>query len=59
MDIFGQFAWDYRHQTGAVWHSYANNACNHQSCWDKTIKTVADRVPVVVTEMGHGIAWAQ
>lgn len=42
-----------------MWHSYANNACNHQSCWDKTIKTVADRVPVVVTEMGHGIAWAQ
>ena len=47
------------HQSAAVWHSYANNACNRQSCWDRTIKSVADHVPVVVTEMGHGISWAQ
>ena len=45
-------------QSGAVWHSYANNACNSHSCWERTIKTVAARVPVVVTEMGHGISWA-
>jgi endoglucanase len=46
-------------QSGAVWHSYANNACSHQSCWERTIVPVAQRVPVVVTEMGHGISWAQ
>lgn len=46
-------------QSAATWHCYANNACNRQSCWDKTIKTVARVVPVVVTEMGHGVQWAQ
>jgi hypothetical protein len=38
---YAPYELDALHQTGAVWHSYANNACNHQSCWDKTIKTVA------------------
>ena len=46
-------------QSAAVWHAYAGNACNRQSCWEKTILPVALRVPVVVTECGHGIQWAQ
>lgn len=45
-------------QCGAVWHSYANNACNQVACWERTVKPVADVVPVVVTECGHGIDWA-
>ena len=56
---FAPFELDPVGQSGAVWHSYANNACSHQSCWEQTIVPVAQRVPVVVTEMGHGISWAQ
>ena len=46
-------------QSAAVWHSYANNACNNQGCWDKTVAAVAKQVPVAVTECGHGVSWAQ
>ena len=46
-------------QSAAVWHSYANNACNQQTCWEKTVASVAKHVPVVVTEMGHGVTWSQ
>jgi len=37
---------------GAVWHSYDFNACVDQGCWDKTVKPVAAKYPVVVTESG-------
>ena len=43
-------------QSAAVWHSYANNACNNRACWDKTVFAVAKQVPVVVTECGHGVS---
>jgi hypothetical protein len=46
-------------QIAAVWHSYANNACNNEACWNKTVASVAKEVPVVVTECGHGVSWAQ
>ena len=55
---FAPLAADPLQQSAAVWHSYANNACSHKDCWEKTIAKVAAQVPVVVTEMGHGIQWA-
>ncbi|MGH7608667.1 MAG: glycoside hydrolase family 5 protein, partial [Candidatus Dormibacteria bacterium] len=36
----------------ASWHSYPNNHCSSQSCWDRAVAPLARRVPVVVTEVG-------
>ena len=35
------------------------NACHDESCWSRTISPVAAKVPVVVTECGFSIPWAQ
>jgi len=59
LDRYAPVAADPLLQSGAVWHSYAGNACNQLACWERTIKPVAARVPVVVTECGHGIQWAE
>ena len=38
---------------GAVWHSYNFNYCRDTNCWNSYVKPVADRYPVVATEMGE------
>ena len=35
------------------------NACHDVDCWSRTISPVAAKVPVVVTECGFSIPWAQ
>ena len=35
------------------------NACHDEACWSRTISPVAAKVPVVVTECGFSIPWAQ
>jgi hypothetical protein len=37
----------------ASWHSYANQICNNQSCWDSMIKPVSQSVPLIVGEIGE------
>ncbi len=37
----------------ASWHSYNFNACVDTACWDSTIGTVAEQVPVQVGEFGQ------
>ena len=37
----------------ASWHSYANQICNNQSCWDSMIKPVMQSVPLIVGELGE------
>ncbi|HWA72149.1 MAG TPA: cellulase family glycosylhydrolase [Polyangiaceae bacterium] len=36
----------------AAWHVYNYNACIDRTCWDDAVKEVAERVPVVATEIG-------
>jgi hypothetical protein len=38
----------------ASWHSYANNTCAAQSCWDSQVAPVLAQVPVVPGEIGEG-----
>jgi hypothetical protein len=38
-------------QIGATFHAY-NLTCHDTSCWDRTVKRVAQKVPVVATEFG-------
>jgi hypothetical protein len=42
---------DKLNQIGATFHAY-NLDCNESSCWDRTVKRVAQKVPVVATEFG-------
>lgn len=42
----------------ASWHSYPNNACNTQSCWDAQVAPVASQVPVVTGEVGDSVCSA-
>ncbi len=37
----------------AAWHSYGNQICNTQTCWDSSIKPVLQSVPVIVGEIGE------
>jgi hypothetical protein len=37
----------------ASWHSYANQICVNQTCWNSVIKPVMDSVPIVVGEIGQ------
>lgn len=38
---------------GAAWHSYNFNYCKDQSCWNEYVKPVANKYPVVATELGE------
>ncbi|HET8979478.1 MAG TPA: cellulase family glycosylhydrolase [Solirubrobacteraceae bacterium] len=40
-------------QLVAGWHIYNFSGCNTTSCWDSTIAPVAQRVPVLATEVGE------
>lgn len=42
----------------ASWHSYPDNSCNTQSCWDSVIATVDAKVPVVTGETGDHVSTA-
>ncbi|WPO70170.1 glycoside hydrolase family 5 protein [Streptomyces sp. KN37] len=37
----------------AAWHVYNFNACADESCWNRTLAPVADRVPLVAGEIGE------
>jgi hypothetical protein len=37
----------------ASWHSYANQICSAQSCWDSMIKPVLQSVPLIAGEIGE------
>ena len=37
----------------ASWHSYSNNACASESCWDTQVAPVAQQVPIVLGEFGQ------
>jgi endoglucanase len=37
----------------ASWHSYNFNTCANSSCWDSTIGTVNQQVPVMIGEVGQ------
>jgi len=39
----------------ASWHSYPNNACSAQSCWDNQVAPVAAQVPVLTGEVGDSV----
>jgi len=43
---------DPRNNIAASWHVYDNNACNSTSCWDAAAAPVAERVPLVLGELG-------
>ena len=38
---------------GAAWHSYNFNYCKDETCWNQYVKPVADKYPVVTTEIGE------
>ncbi|HZE07097.1 MAG TPA: cellulase family glycosylhydrolase, partial [Solirubrobacteraceae bacterium] len=40
-------------QLVAGWHIYNFSGCNTVSCWDSTVAPVAQRVPVLATEVGE------
>ena len=42
------------HNLVASWHSYNNNTCNSQSCWNSQVAPVIAQVPVVAGEIGEG-----
>ena len=44
---------DPQHNLGASWHVYNFSGCNTSSCWDSTVAPVAQKVPVVVGEIGE------
>jgi fibronectin type 3 domain-containing protein len=37
----------------ASWHSYSDQICNNQTCWDSVIKPVMQSVPLIVGEIGE------
>jgi Cellulase (glycosyl hydrolase family 5)/Malectin domain len=37
----------------ASWHSYSDQICNNQTCWDSSIKPVLQSVPLIVGEIGE------
>gem|GEM_PF-2354953 len=37
---------------GVAWHAYNFNSCITSTCWDGEVTPVADRFPLVVTELG-------
>jgi endoglucanase len=37
----------------ASWHSYANQVCSAQSCWDSMVKPVLQSVPLITGEIGE------
>jgi fibronectin type 3 domain-containing protein len=38
----------------ASWHSYADQICNSQTCWDSVVKPVLQSVPLIAGEIGEG-----
>jgi endoglucanase len=40
-------------QLVAGWHAYNFSGCNTASCWDSTVAPVAQRFPVLATEIGE------
>ncbi|MDQ4103316.1 MAG: glycoside hydrolase family 5 protein, partial [Actinomycetota bacterium] len=40
-------------QMAAVYHLYHGNGCDDQSCWRSNILQPADRLPVIVSELGE------
>ena len=40
-------------QLAASFHNYQGEPCDNQTCWDATIKSVADHVPVVTGEFAE------
>jgi hypothetical protein len=38
----------------ASWHSYADQVCANQSCWDSMVKPVLQSVPLIAGEIGEG-----
>ncbi len=44
---------DSLNNTGAAWHSYSFNQCKDTACWEKYVKPVASKYPVVATEIGE------
>ena len=44
---------DPQNNLAASWHSYSNNACATQSCWDSQVAPVAQQAPVVIGEFGQ------
>jgi fibronectin type 3 domain-containing protein len=38
----------------ASWHSYANQVCGTQTCWDSMVKPVLQSVPLIAGEIGEG-----
>jgi hypothetical protein len=55
----GNVPTDPSNNTAAVWHSYDFNACVNQDCWEKTIKPISEKYPVIVTESGFKIDYVQ
>jgi hypothetical protein len=37
----------------ASWHSYANQVCGNQSCWDSMVKPLLQSVPLIAGEIGE------
>jgi endoglucanase len=55
-DLSGWLKWmprDPAHQLVASFHLYNFNTCNDVACWQRTVKPVAARVPVVTGELGE------
>jgi endoglucanase len=55
-DLSGWLKWmprDPAHQLVASFHLYNFNTCNDAACWERTVKPVAARVPVVTSELGE------
>jgi hypothetical protein len=40
-------------QLVAGWHIYNDSVCSQTSCWDRTVARVAQRFPVLATEVGE------
>lgn len=38
---------------GATWHVYSFNACTTMSCWTSQVLPVANKVPLIATEVGE------
>jgi len=45
---------DPQNNLAASWHSYANEYCSAQTCWDSQIAPVMAQVPLIAGEIGEG-----
>lgn len=43
---------DPQNNLAAAWHVYDNNACNSKTCWDSYAAPIAERVPLILGELG-------